>query len=165
MDTPDFGRIAEVTAPYLKKDCRHTLIIFTTLGLAIVVLGWFNTEYPTELRMGGAFLIIIGIARYFFERSSRPYFFVARIKKKVAVPYKRIEGTFDYFIDIEPVANYSFAQNGKFDKLPTESEQRLRISPDIFKVLQEGSQVMIVFSATKVLVGVLDDGYTFTAYL
>jgi hypothetical protein len=165
MDTPDFKRIAEVTAPYLKKDSRHTLIIFTVSGLAVFIWAWFNTEYSIELLSVGVFLLILGIVRYFFEQSKRPYLSVARIKKKVAIPYTRIEGTYDYFIDIEPVANYSFALDGKFDKLPTEPEQRLKISPDIFKALQENGQVMILLSATKVLVGVLDDDYRFTSYL
>jgi hypothetical protein len=135
------------------------------LGLAIIVWAWFNKEFQTEFLSVGAFLMILGIARYFFERSRRPYLFVARIKRKEAIPYARIEGTYDYFIDIEPIANYAFALNGKFDTLPTESEQRLKISPNIFKVLRAESQVMILFSATNILVGVLDENYSFTSYL
>jgi hypothetical protein len=112
MDTPDFRRIADVTAPYIKKDNRHTLIIFTVLGLAVIVWSRFNTEYPTELLSAGVFLLVLGIARYFFERTKRPYLFVTQIKKKVAIPYARIPGTYDYFIDIVPIARYSFAWMG-----------------------------------------------------
>jgi hypothetical protein len=165
MDTPDFRRVAEVTAPYIKKDNQHTLIIFTVLGLAFVAWSWFNTEFPLELLWGGGFLLFLGIARYLFERSKRPYLFVARIQKKVAIPYLRVEGTYDYCIDIEPVANYSFSLNGRFEKLSTEPEQRVGVSQDIFKAVQEESQVMILFSATRILVGVLDETYRFTSYL
>jgi hypothetical protein len=122
-------------------------------------------EYSVELLSAGGFFLILGYARYFFERSKRPYLFLVRIKMKAAVPYARVEGTYDYFIDIEPIANYSFALDGKYTKLSTEPEQRLKISPDIFKALQKENQVMILFSATKMLVGVLDDRYVFTAYL
>jgi hypothetical protein len=165
MDTPDFRRIAHAAAPFLKKDSHHTLITFTGLGLAGVIWAWFNTEYSIELLSVGVFLLILGIARYFFERSRRPYLFVVRIKKKEAIPYARIAGTYDYFVDIEPIVNYSFALDGKFDTLPTEPEQRLKTSPDIFNALREESRVMILFSATKILVGVLDENYSFTSYL
>ena len=165
MNTPDFVRVAEVTKPYLRKDSRHTLIIFSALGLAIIIWAGFNVEYSIELLSVGVFLLVLGIGRYFFERSRRAYLMVGQIKSKVAIPYARIKGTNDYFIDIEPIANYSFAMDGKFDKLPTESEQRIKISPDIFATLQEDRETMIVFSATKILVGVLDEDYKFISYL
>jgi hypothetical protein len=165
MDTPDFARVVEVTRPYLIKDSRHTLIIFTALGLALVIGAGFNAEYPVELFSVGLFLLVLGSGRYFFERTKRPYLFVACIKKKIAIPYKRIDGTYDYFIDIKPVANYAFTWNGRFEALSTEPEQRVGVSPDIFKTLQEESHVMILFSATRILVGILDEHYRFVAYL
>ena len=87
METPDVRRIAKITAPYLKKVSRHTLITFTVLTPAPIVWSGFNSEYQTELLIVGAFFLIIGIARYFFEQSKRPYLIVGRIKKKVSVPY------------------------------------------------------------------------------
>src|SRR5689334_8186530 len=100
---PDFAQIATCATPIIKKDSKHTLIIFSVVGLAIIGYSWFNPANRLGLVAGGVFFLVIGVVRYFIERSKRPLLMLALVKKKEAIPYTRMPGTFDYYIQVESI--------------------------------------------------------------
>ena len=158
--TPDFVRAAKAAAPIVEKDGKHTLIIFSVLGIGLIGYGFFNIESSEALFYSGGFFFILGISRFLVEKYKKPRLMIAIVSKKEAIPYTRIEGAFDYYVQLEVSAFYSLSVDGLTEALAAEAIQRHKVPVEIFSELVESNSIVLLFSSTNTLLGLLKADYS-----
>lgn len=86
---------------------------------------------------------------------------IAQINTKEAIPYTRIPNTFDFFVQVNIINQYMFSPNGQSENSQASLEQRIKVSAETFAALKEGEEIMLLFSSTRMFLGVITEDYQF----